>query len=36
VCSSDLPNTGEQLEDHRDRAIWLGEQVPLVLDVLRN
>ena len=30
------PNTGEQLEDHRDRAIWLGEQVPLVLDVLRN
>jgi aromatic ring-cleaving dioxygenase len=30
------PNTGEQLEDHRDRAIWLGEQVPLLLDALRN
>jgi aromatic ring-cleaving dioxygenase len=30
------PNTGEQLEDHRDRAIWLGEQVPLFLDVLKN
>src|SRR5262249_12948445 len=30
------PNTGEQLEDHRDRAIWLGEQVPLLLDVLKN
>jgi DOPA 4,5-dioxygenase len=30
------PNTGEDLEDHRDRAIWLGEQVPLILDVLRK
>jgi DOPA 4,5-dioxygenase len=30
------PNTGEQLEDHHDRAIWLGEQVPLLLDALRN
>jgi len=29
------PNTGQQLEDHRDRAIWLGEQVPLKLDVLK-
>ncbi len=28
------PNTGEALEDHRDRAIWLGTQVPLILDVL--
>ena len=27
------PNTGEDLEDHRDRAIWLGQQVPLVLDI---
>src|SRR5262249_36796329 len=30
------PNTGEDLEDHRDRAIWLGEQVPLILDVLKK
>jgi len=30
------PNTGEDLEDHRDRAIWLGEQVPLLLDVLKK
>src|SRR5262249_60925698 len=30
------PNTGEDLEDHRDRAIWLGEQVPLILDVLKQ
>ena len=30
------PNTGEELEDHRDRAIWLGEQVSLFLDVLKN
>ena len=27
------PNTGQDLEDHRDRAIWLGQQVPLVLDI---
>jgi DOPA 4,5-dioxygenase len=30
------PNTGEDLEDHRDRAIWLGQQVPLHLDVLKK
>ena len=30
------PNTGEDLEDHRDRAIWLGQQVPLILDVLKK
>ena len=28
------PNTGQSLEDHRDRAIWLGQQVPLVLSAL--
>jgi DOPA 4,5-dioxygenase len=28
------PNTGQALEDHRDRAIWLGQQVPLVLSAL--
>jgi aromatic ring-cleaving dioxygenase len=27
------PNTGHDLEDHRDRAIWMGQQVPLVLDI---
>jgi DOPA 4,5-dioxygenase len=30
------PNTGEDLEDHRDRAIWLGQQVALHLDVLKK
>ena len=30
------PNTGQDLEDHRDRAIWLGQQVPLVLDIFLN
>jgi aromatic ring-cleaving dioxygenase len=30
------PNTGESLEDHRDRAIWLGQQVPLVLGALKG
>jgi DOPA 4,5-dioxygenase len=29
------PNTGEALEDHRDRAVWLGQQVPLNLDALK-
>ena len=29
------PNTGEALEDHRDRAVWLGQQVPLKLDALK-
>jgi aromatic ring-cleaving dioxygenase len=27
------PNTGHDLEDHRDRAIWMGRQEPLVLDI---
>ena len=30
------PNTGEDLEDHRDRAIWLGQQVTLHLDALKK
>ena len=30
------PNTGEDLEDHRDRAMWLGESVALELDVLKK
>lgn len=29
------PNTGQDLEDHRDRALWLGQQVPLLLDALK-
>jgi DOPA 4,5-dioxygenase len=29
------PNTGEALQDHRDRAVWLGQQVPLNLDALK-
>ena len=28
------PNTGEALVDHRDRALWLGPQATLKLDVL--
>ena len=28
------PNTGRQLVDHRDRAIWLGRQETLDLSVL--
>jgi aromatic ring-cleaving dioxygenase len=27
------PNTGHDLEDHRDRAIWIGTSVPLLLDL---
>lgn len=27
------PNTGQDLEDHRDRAIWMGEMLPLNLDI---
>jgi DOPA 4,5-dioxygenase len=27
------PNTGHDLKDHRDRAIWMGRQVPLILDI---
>ena len=28
------PNTGEDLEDHRDRAVWLGAKLELKLDAL--
>jgi DOPA 4,5-dioxygenase len=27
------PNTGHDLEDHRDRAVWIGRSVPLILDI---
>lgn len=27
------PNTGQDLEDHRDRAIWLGDSVALRLEM---
>ena len=30
------PNTGHDLEDHRDRAIWMGQQVPLILDIFKK
>jgi DOPA 4,5-dioxygenase len=30
------PNTGQSLEDHRDRAVWMGELLPLKLDALRG
>ncbi len=30
------PNTGHDLEDHRDRAIWIGTSVPLKLDMFTN
>jgi aromatic ring-cleaving dioxygenase len=29
------PNTGEALADHRDRALWLGPQAALKLEVLK-
>lgn len=29
------PNTGDDLGDHRDRAIWLGAKLELNLDVFR-
>ncbi|WP_299623906.1 DOPA 4,5-dioxygenase family protein [Pelagibius sp.] len=29
------PETGEDLPDHRDRALWLGAKLELNLDVLR-
>ena len=28
------PETGNELEDHRDHAIWMGELLPLDLSVL--
>jgi aromatic ring-cleaving dioxygenase len=30
------PNTGQDLEDHRDRAVWIGKSVPLALDMFTN
>ncbi|WP_121067338.1 DOPA 4,5-dioxygenase family protein [Chachezhania antarctica] len=27
------PDTGHDLEDHRDHAIWMGELLPLKLDI---
>ncbi len=29
------PNTGQDLEDHRDRAIWMGELLPLNLEMFK-
>jgi len=30
------PNTGDALTDHRDRAIWMGELLPLNLEALKS
>ena len=30
------PETGDDIEDHTDFAIWLGEKVELNIDALRN
>lgn len=30
------PNTGDALTDHADRAVWMGELLPLNLDALRR
>lgn len=30
------PNTGHDLTDHRDRALWLGEKVDLNLSILKD
>ena len=30
------PNTGQELEDHRDRAIWLGPSETLDLSILKK
>jgi len=30
------PNTGDALADHRDRAIWMGELLPLNLETLKG
>lgn len=30
------PETGDALTDHRDRAIWMGEVLPLNLDIFRK
>jgi len=29
------PETGQDLEDHRDRALWLGESQPLKLEIFK-
>ena len=30
------PNTGDAFEDHATHALWLGDKLPLRLEVLRN
>jgi aromatic ring-cleaving dioxygenase len=30
------PNTGQDLEDHRDRALWIGQSQPLVLKIFTD
>ena len=30
------PNTGQDLEDHRDRAVWIGQSMPLVLSLFTD
>ena len=30
------PNTGQDLEDHRDRAVWIGKSMPLVLSLFTD
>ncbi len=30
------PDTGEAVPDHEDRAMWLGKQLPLDIDSLRD
>ena len=30
------PNTGQDLEDHRDRALWIGKSMPLVLSIFTD
>jgi len=30
------PNTGQDLEDHRDRAVWIGRSMPLVLSLFTD
>ena len=30
------PNTGEEVEDHRDRALWLGEKLALNIGFLED
>lgn len=30
------PETGEDLGDHRDRSLWLGEKLPLNLEILQR